>query len=146
MFSKKDDDVEVASAITGFIGKGMSFEGKVEFKGTMRLDGNFKGEIKSDGTLLVGEGAAFDGNLSVDNTIISGEIKGIVVARSKVELRAPAKVYGDIKTPTLVIGEGVVFDGNCVMTKKQDASHIKPVESPVESIEPQLSNAEKTVG
>ncbi len=141
MFSKKDDDVDMATEITGFIGKGMSFEGTVEFKGTMRLDGNFKGEIKSDGTLLVGEEAIFDGNLSVDNTIISGEIKGIVVARSKVELRAPAKVFGDIKTPTLVIGEGVIFDGNCTMTKKQDASHIKPAPS----IEP-TKVAEETTG
>ena len=129
MFSKKEDGEEMVSEITGFVGKGMSFEGSVEFKGTMRLDGNFKGEIKSDGMLLVGEEAVFDGNLSVDHAIVSGEMKGIIVARSKVELRAPAKVYGDIKTPTLVIGEGVIFDGNCVMTKKQDASHIKPVEA-----------------
>jgi cytoskeletal protein CcmA (bactofilin family) len=38
-----------------------------------------------------------------------------VTAKEKVELMAPARLYGNIDTPRLVITEGVVFDGDCSM-------------------------------
>ena len=96
----------------------MAVEGKVTFEGTVRVDGKFKGEFRSSGTLHVGEGAVVEAELNVDKAIISGEVRGVVNAASRVELKAPGRVIGDIRTPTLIIGEGVIFEGNCVMTKK----------------------------
>jgi len=44
-------------------------------------------------------------------------VKGTVEARARVELHSPARLNGDIKTPTLIIGEGTAFDGKCSMLK-----------------------------
>ncbi len=115
MFGKEDgkDDFD----ITGFIGKGMQVEGKLTFEKTVRIDGSFKGEIESTGTLVVGEGAFVEADIKVDTAVITGEVKGTLEASSRVELQAPAKLFGELKTPNLIIGEGTVFDGNCVMLK-----------------------------
>ncbi|RLB84336.1 MAG: polymer-forming cytoskeletal protein, partial [Deltaproteobacteria bacterium] len=40
--------------MSAFLGEGTEFEGKLSFTGSVRLDGRFKGEIFSEGTLVVG--------------------------------------------------------------------------------------------
>ena len=46
-----------ATEITALLGRGTQFEGKLHFEGRVRIDGVFKGEIQSDDTLVIGEGA-----------------------------------------------------------------------------------------
>ncbi|MCK5236840.1 MAG: polymer-forming cytoskeletal protein [Deltaproteobacteria bacterium] len=126
MFNKKEmDRVTEVDDLNGFIGKGMKVVGKLSFEGSVRIDGEFSGEVNSSGILLVGEGAKVDGEINVDTAVISGEIKGTINAKKKVELISPAKIEGDIKSPTLIIGEGVVFDGTCAMEKRP--AELKPV-------------------
>ena len=43
--------------ITTLLGRGATFEGKLTFEGTVRIDGRFKGEVFSDDVLVIGEGA-----------------------------------------------------------------------------------------
>ncbi len=105
------------SEVKAILGKGSEFEGKLRFEGTARVDGNFKGEVASDGTLIVGEMAVIDGDIMVDSAVIAGKINGNVKCKTSVELRKPAKLVGNIETPTLVIQEGVIFDGHCQMSK-----------------------------
>jgi len=106
-----------STEIAGYIGKGMRIEGKLFFDGSVRIEGHYKGEIESGGTLLVGEGALIEGDVRVSTVIVSGEIRGLISAGQRVELKSPCRVIGDIKTPNLLMDEGVVFEGNCVMTK-----------------------------
>jgi cytoskeletal protein CcmA (bactofilin family) len=103
--------------IAGYIGKGMRMEGTLVFDGSVRIEGHYKGEIESGGMLLVGEGALIEGDVKVSTVIVSGEVRGLISAGTRVELKRPCRVIGDIKTPNLIMDEGVVFEGNCVMTK-----------------------------
>ncbi len=110
-------------AINAFLGRNTEFEGKLSFVGAVRIDGHFKGEIfTEEGTLIVGEAANIESNVHVSQIIISGEIRGNIVADEKIEIHAPGKVFGNIQAPILVIDEGVVFEGNCRMqtTKKAE--------------------------
>jgi len=43
--------------------------------------------------------------------IVEGEVVGSIVAAERIELRAEARVYGDLETAVLVIEEGAVFEG-----------------------------------
>ncbi len=104
--------------ISGLLEKGCEFEGKLTFEGTVRINGKFSGEIFSDGTLIIGEGAAIDGKIDVGSVIIHGEVTGTLKAKDRIEMHTPAVVQGDITAQTLVIDEGVVFEGSCSMGKK----------------------------
>ena len=53
--------------------------------------------------------------ISSQVVIIRGKVEGNVTATDKVELIAPARVFGNITSPRLIITEGVVFDGDCSM-------------------------------
>ncbi len=106
--------------LLGFIGKGMTLEGKLSFANTVRIDGGFKGEIAATGTLVVGDSGVVEGEIKVGSIIVMGVVKGTLEATGRVELRAPGRVLGDITTSNLMIGDGTVFEGNCRMVRRSD--------------------------
>lgn len=108
------------SQMNGFIGAGVAITGKLNFEGSVRIDGKFNGEVDAiNGTLIVGEGAFMEGKAVVDTAIISGEFKGDIEGKSRIELKGPGKLFGNIKTTNLIIGEGVIFEGTCEMGEKK---------------------------
>src|SRR3954468_8021012 len=101
--------------INTLLGRGTSFEGKLTFEGTVRIDGKLSGEIFSDDILVVGEGAEVKAKIGVGTLIVEGNVEGNVRAGKLIELHAPARVRGNLETPQLFIDKGVVFEGNCKM-------------------------------
>ena len=67
-------DALPATEITALLGRGTRFEGKLYFEGRVRVDGVFKGEIKSDDTLIIGDGAEVHAEIDVATVIIRGGI------------------------------------------------------------------------
>ncbi len=98
--------------LNGFLDRGASFKGEMEFEDTMRIDGKFNGKIMSKNELIVGESAHIEGDLHVGRIAISGTVIGKIVANERVEIHRNGKVYSDIETPALVIEEGAIFQGN----------------------------------
>ncbi|SDB27255.1 protein CcmA, bactofilin family [Desulfonatronum thiosulfatophilum] len=108
--------------INAFLGAGTSYEGKLQFQGSVRIDGNFLGRIDSEGTLIVGQDAKIDGEVNVGSLILSGFLKGQVIADNKVILNKTANMTGTMRTPSLVIEEGAVLDGEVIMSKRNEAN------------------------
>jgi len=106
--------------INAFLGRDTEFQGKLAFTGAVRIDGRFQGEILTEGTLIVGESASIESDIHASHIIVSGEIRGNIVADDRIEIHAPGKVYGNIHAPTVVIDEGVVFEGHCRMRRDRD--------------------------
>ena len=103
------------NAISTLIGTDVRIEGSLAFTGTIRLDGKVKGKIFTDsGTIIVGEKAVIDADVTVDKAVIMGEVNGSVDAREKIEIYPPGRVVGDIQAPTVLIDSGVVFNGSCL--------------------------------
>ncbi len=100
------------------LGRGSRFEGKLTFEGTVRVDGDFVGEIASDGCLIIGEGARVDGTLRVQQAIVSGQLNGTVHTDGAVELKSTARVTGDLVVKTLVMERGAFFEGSVKMSQQ----------------------------
>jgi cytoskeletal protein CcmA (bactofilin family) len=118
MLIKKDDRDKRnvgADEIIAFLGKGTRFKGVVTYDGTVRIDGHIEGEVISTGTLIVGDTAVIDAEVSVGTLVCGGKITGNITATEKVQLLTPAVVSGSIKTPALMIEAGVRFNGQCEM-------------------------------
>ena len=102
-------------AVQAHLGKGSRVEGKLTFEGSVKIDGQVEGQIQAQHAVVVGENAVINAQIGADTIIIKGKVIGDITARKQVELRAPAKLTGNITTPSLVIHEGVVFEGHCSM-------------------------------
>ena len=111
--------------LNGFLDRGSSFKGELEFEDTMRIDGKFNGRINSKNELIVGETAVIEGDIHVGRIAISGTVLGRIQADQRVEIHRNGKVYSDIDTPALIIEEGAIFQGNCVMGDKGEKGEKK---------------------
>lgn len=116
--------------INAFLGAGTTYEGKLQFQGSVRIDGNFVGRIDSEGTLIVGQEAKIDGEIVVGSLILSGLLQGQVTAANKVVLHKTAHLQGALRTPSLIMEEGAILDGDVLMSKTTDESRIPLVDSP----------------
>jgi cytoskeletal protein CcmA (bactofilin family) len=98
--------------LVALLGEGARFEGKLIFEGRVRIDGHFRGEVVSEGTLVVGDRALVEASIDVGALIVlGGTVRGDVRAQRMVELHAPAKVFGNITAPQLAVDRGVLFEG-----------------------------------
>ena len=110
------DQTLPATEITALLGRGTRFEGKLYFEGRVRIDGTFAGEIKSDDTLIIGDGAEVSAEIDVATVIVrGGSVHGNVRAKTSIEIHAPAKLVGNIHSPSVFIDRGVEFQGSCRM-------------------------------
>ena len=115
---KRDELTSVPAAagdLNALLGRGSEFEGKLTFEGTVRIDGKFTGTIVTNDVLVVGEGAKIQAEITCGTIIVHGEINGDVKAKNAVELHQPARMKGNIETPSLMIEKGVSFEGQCKM-------------------------------
>lgn len=104
--------------ISTVLGKDTYLNGILTFKKPLQINGEFEGEIISDGYLLIGEGAIIRANIKANTVIVGGHVTGNVIALDRLEMLGTGKVQGNIKTSKLQIADGVVFDGNCEMIQK----------------------------
>ena len=115
----KDKKREVdENKITGFFDKDTEFKGDLNFKGTFRIDGRFKGKIDSDSILIIGDNGKVEADIKIGYLVINGEIKGNIQASEKVEINSKGRVLGTIITPKLVVEEGAYLEANCQTTDK----------------------------
>jgi cytoskeletal protein CcmA (bactofilin family) len=122
IFDRKAQD---SGEWSGFLEHGTKLEGKLESPGTLRIDSHVKGAVVCESTLILGENARGNGELTGNSVIVAGQFEGTIRARSKVELQPKAIVTGEIETPNLTIEPGATFDGRChLITGKESATRI----------------------
>ncbi len=101
--------------ITAYLGPDTSVEGTLRFEHSVLIEGKFKGEIESDGSLVIGEGAEVDAEIKSRIINIKGTVRGKIVASERVQIQGNGVVLGDITTPSISMDESVVFEGSCSM-------------------------------
>jgi cytoskeletal protein CcmA (bactofilin family) len=106
------------------LGRETNFQGTLRFTESLRILGNFSGEIISSGRLVVEDGAEVKATIRVGSVVVGGIIRGNILAKEKLEMLATGKVIGNIKTAKLKIADGVVFEGKCEMIKDAEAIDI----------------------
>src|SRR6185369_2521272 len=124
-----------AGEITTLLGRGATFEGKLTFEGTVRVDGRFKGEVFTDDVLVIGEGAIVEAQIDVGEVIIQGTVIGNITAKRSIEIHAPGRVKGDLHTPSLQIDKGVMFEGRSFM--EQSVANRPAAQPPAQPAKPQ---------
>lgn len=114
---------------TGFLDKGVRFEGTLDASGVFRIDAQVKGNVISSHSLILGEGARVEGQIEGNHIVIAGKFDGVIFAKGRVEIQAKGVVTGEIHSPCLVIDPGGIFDGQCHMLGASESA--KPLTIPI---------------
>ena len=97
------------------IGSGSSFRGTLMVSGTLRIDGEFEGDILNCDRLEVGEHGLMRSDVEVKEALIQGRVIGNVRALGMLEMKSGAKVEGDVAAISVAMEPGVYFTGRCTM-------------------------------
>jgi len=93
------------------IATGLTFEGKIEGSGHVRISGRFKGDVEVDGTLTVEPGAHLGGSVRAGSVIVGGEIEGNIESAQRVELQQTGVINGDVNAGSLTVAAGARMRG-----------------------------------
>lgn len=115
-----------------YLGSDTVYEGKLSFRGTVRIEGRFTGDIISEGTLNVGKDAQVRGNLAVGELLLSGHFNGDVAVKTRTVIYSSGVLEGNLQTPVLLTEEGAIIEGQVNM-KKTDARKGKIDQTAIES-------------
>jgi cytoskeletal protein CcmA (bactofilin family) len=106
------------------IGDGANFNGNLNLKGDILINGVFEGTIACTGALVVGKSGRVKGEVEAHEATISGRIEGRVTAQERVHLQTGSHVEGDIHAKSFMIQDGVFFQGNCSMGEPKSQSRV----------------------
>ena len=90
---------------------GLTIEGKIEGNGNVRVAGRFKGNVNVKGELTIEPGATIDGEVKADTVLVGGEVRGHIVAASRVEFKESGTLIGDLKAGSLTVAAGSKMRG-----------------------------------
>lgn len=114
-----DGSINVYGKITGDI----SCKGKLVITGTVKgtsdagevfaNSAKIEGDVKSEGSVKIGNGSVIIGNIYATSAVIGGAVKGDIDVNGPVIVDATAVVQGNIKSRSVQINNGAVIDGFC---------------------------------
>ncbi|HUA64919.1 MAG TPA: polymer-forming cytoskeletal protein [Alphaproteobacteria bacterium] len=93
------------------LGPDVEIKGNIKFTGELTLDGKLEGEVNTDGALNLGDSAVVTGNITAQSVVVRGKVNGNITAKEKIEIKAKAELFGDIRAARLSVEEGVTFVG-----------------------------------
>lgn len=101
---------------TNVIAAGAKWQGTLNVDDSVRIEGNFSGEVRAKGTVHVAEGAQVDAKIRALFVVVSGNLRGEIRCEQRVELLPRSRVNGEVITKVLSVHEGAILDGRVQMT------------------------------
>jgi len=101
------------------IGPDDFFDGRYRSERGVRIQGNARGSIESRQYIFVEGGAQVEADLSAEDITISGDFKGKISCRRRLEVTSTGKIQGQVQTALLVVQEGGALDGELHMRVDQ---------------------------
>jgi cytoskeletal protein CcmA (bactofilin family) len=98
------------------VGHNVNVSGKLIFNEPVRIEGRFRGEVRSVELVVIGEDGMVEGKVCAPRLLVMGELRGDVVGCDRIVLGTRAKVFGNIEARNLTIREGAYFEGAVRMT------------------------------
>jgi len=114
-FRGRGPESEAPPAPNTVIGVGSSLRGTVMVSGTLRIEGEFEGDILNCERLEVGEHGVMRADIEVREALILGRVYGNVRALGSILMKSGARIEGDVSAMSVAMEPGVYFTGRCTM-------------------------------
>jgi cytoskeletal protein CcmA (bactofilin family) len=107
---------KISESANCLIGEGSIFEGKFYVDGSIRIEGKFQGDIKTDDQLIIAPTGKVKTDIEARRVTVAGTLIGNITASEEVNLIETGKVLGNITTPKLTVEPGVITEGKVTIT------------------------------
>ena len=97
------------------VGPTAKFSGDLECDGIVRVDGIYEGSIKTAGNVIISEKGRVDAHIEAENVSVSGQAKGSIVAKGRLEILATGRVWADVTVTSFLLDDGGKLHGGLKM-------------------------------
>jgi cytoskeletal protein CcmA (bactofilin family) len=106
------------------VGQGAKLEGNVVSAGSLRIDGQVKGQINAEGDVMLCPQSQVEADIHAQNVVVAGRFKGKIDVKGRAEIARGGRVDGDVTSKTLVVEEGAIFQGQSIMDQQGAPSNL----------------------
>lgn len=93
------------------VGIGTHFQGELHCAGDVSVAGEVIGDSQIQGMLTLSESGHWRGRVHCTHALVAGVLHGELMVDGKLEVRATARINGQITARRIAIAEGAVIDG-----------------------------------
>ncbi len=124
MFNAKDEAPRphAGKELETVIGPSVKVDGTFRGEGNIIIEGTVSGSVKTEKNVTIGQHAKVAANVTAANAKISGEVRGAIRVKGRLEITETARIIGDIETEVLSIAPGALVNGKCTMGKDATAA------------------------
>jgi cytoskeletal protein CcmA (bactofilin family) len=126
------------------VGVGARLDGNVVSAGSLRIDGQVKGQINADGDVTLSPQSQVEADIRAQNVTVAGRFKGNIAVKGKAHLARGGRVDGNITSKSLVVEEGGIFHGQSIMDGAATGSSSGQAGSQAQPANPATPATEKT--
>jgi len=116
------------------IGEDVEITGNIKCESSIEINGKLNGDLNCTGAAHIGKACSVKGNMSIETVTIMGQVNGNITAKDKIELKAAAKLHGDIRAKRLTVEDGVAFVGK-VDVNPAGSGNAKQVPEPKQTLD-----------
>jgi cytoskeletal protein CcmA (bactofilin family) len=97
------------------VGPTANFSGDLECDGIVKIDGVYQGSIKTASNVIISEKGRVDAHIEAQNVSVSGQAKGSIVAKGRLEILASGRVWADVTVKSFLLDDGGKLHGGLKM-------------------------------
>lgn len=112
--SKRKNKNNSSGAVETVLGEGAVFEGIISCEGSMKVEGELKGEIKVANSIVVGPNGSVTGDITAREVIIFGKVTGKIDAGA-LEIKSTGEITGEVLIEILITEAGGIMRAKCEM-------------------------------
>lgn len=133
---KKESGLSNFNEAETIIGESVQVKGNFESNGNIVINGILNGEIKTKGSILVGDKAKISANISAEEISVRGQITGNLKINGYIAIGSSAKIFGDIECSQISVEKGAEINGKVILNNlKNNKKAEKISEKNIEEIE-----------
>jgi cytoskeletal protein CcmA (bactofilin family) len=93
------------------VGEKLSIKGEIAGEGDLELAGRFEGLVNVQGTVVIGDRAEVDADITASTIVVGGKVRGNLNATGRVEILPQGVLTGNLKTGSFTAADGASVKG-----------------------------------
>lgn len=115
MFEKSPKSYTDLLGKTNRIVENTTIKGDITSTADFRLDGQLTGNLQAAGKIVIGPAGSVTGDITCRNADIEGKCNGKIQVTEMLNVKAKAKIYGEVICGKLAVEPGADFSASCEM-------------------------------
>lgn len=99
------------------VGEKLVIKGEIVGEGDLDLAGRFEGVINVQGTVVIGDRAEVDADVTASTIVVGGKVRGNLSAAGRVEILPQGVLTGNLKSGSFSAADGASVKGEIVVEK-----------------------------